>query len=60
MNHSERQGGNYGEIWVCWHEEVGRFLDPLVKKVVVEEVIESVHRLLLLLSLSSPLDGGVY
>lgn len=44
MNHLERQEGNYGEIWVDWHEEVGRSLDLLVKMAVVEEVIESEHR----------------
>lgn len=58
MNHSERQGENYGEIWVGWREEVGRSLDPSVKMAVVKEVIESARRLSLSLSLLSPLDEG--
>ena len=58
MNHLERQGENYGEIWVGWHEEGGRSLDPLVKMAVVEEVIESARRLLLLSWSLSPLIQG--
>ena len=59
MNRWERQGGNYGEIWANWYEEVGRSLDLSVKMAVVEEVAESARRLSLSLSLLSPLDEGV-